>query len=153
MVIQDERSKVDNKRFLKRVQQYQQGQLGRDPEKIYYLEWHLADGSSQVDFLICSTYDHLSSKNNIFKWKKEGNPTSPLYNDKPQTLEHVLSSCKSALGNGRYTWRHNRVLDELVRFIKNYMKSEATISTQKFVEEYLLTTIKHQAISGQNLLG
>ena len=80
-------------------------------------------------------YIQLSSKNNLFKWKKESDPPSPLCNDKPQTMEHVLSSCKTALGNGRYTWRHNRILDKLVRFIKSYMKSEHTISTQKLVAD------------------
>ena len=88
--------------------------------------------SLRLSFLIRSMYDQLSSKNNLFKWKKESDPTCPLCNDKPQTLEHVLNSCKIALGNGRNTWRHNRILEELVRFIKNYMKSEPTISTQKF---------------------
>ena len=84
--------------------------------------------------------------------------TCPLCNDKPQTLEHILSSCKTALRNGRETWRHNRVLEELVKFIKNYMKSEPTISTQKFVSERSRIyagskqTIKHRAVLSQNLL-
>ncbi|GFS07036.1 polyprotein [Elysia marginata] len=34
-----------------------------------------------------------------------------------QTTEHVLSSCKVALSQGRYTWRHNRVLQELASVI------------------------------------
>ncbi|KAK3702668.1 hypothetical protein RRG08_042656 [Elysia crispata] len=33
------------------------------------------------------------------------------------TTEHVLSSCKIALSPGRYTWRHNRVLQELAAII------------------------------------
>ena len=63
------------------------------------------------------------------KKKEESDPTCLLCNNKPLTLEDVLSSF-----NRRYTWRHNGVLDELVRFIKNYMKSEPTISTQNFVQ-------------------
>ena len=102
--------------------------LGGDLAKVYYL----ADSSTKVEFLICLMYDQLSSKNNLFKWKKESNSTCPLCNDKPQTLEYVFSSCKAALGDGRYSWRYNRALNELVRFIKSYMKSE-TISTQKFI--------------------
>ena len=113
------------------------------------LERHLAVGSSQVEF---SNTLQLSSKNNLFKWKKESNPICPLCNDKPQTLERVLSSCKTALGNGRYTRRHNRGLEELIKFIKNYMKSEPTISTQIFVSEKgriyagSKQTIKHRAV-------
>ena len=34
-----------------------------------------------------------------------------------QTTGHVLSSCKIALSQGRYTWRHNRVLQELAAII------------------------------------
>ena len=83
----------------------------------------------QVQILHKIINDSLCAKNNLFKWNKESDHTCPLSNDKPQPLEHVLSSCKTALGNGRYTGRHNRVLEELVKFIKNYMKSEPIIST------------------------
>ncbi|KAK3789189.1 hypothetical protein RRG08_001580 [Elysia crispata] len=34
-----------------------------------------------------------------------------------QTTEHVLSSCKIAFSQGRYTWRHNRVPQELAAII------------------------------------
>ncbi|GFS21990.1 polyprotein [Elysia marginata] len=34
-----------------------------------------------------------------------------------QTTEHVLSSCKVALSQGRYTWRQNSVLQELASVI------------------------------------
>ena len=92
--------------------------LGGGTAKIDYLERHLANGSTKVEFLIRSTYDLLLSKSNLVKWKKESDPTCPLCNEKPQTLEHVLNSCKTALASGRYTWRHNSVLDELVRIIQ-----------------------------------
>ena len=111
----------------------------------------------RLSFLICYTYDQISSKNILFKWKKDSDPICSLCNDKPQTLEHVLSSCKTALGSGRYTLGHNRVLEELVKFIKNCMKSEPTISTLKFVSERdrinvgSMQTINYGATSGQNL--
>ena len=102
MVIHDVRSEVDHKRFLKGVQQSQQGQW-EDTLKMSITWndiWQMAP--LRLSFLICSTYNQLSSKNNLFKWKKESNPTCPLCSNKPQTLEHVLSSCKT-LGNGTYT--------------------------------------------------
>ncbi|GFN86204.1 reverse transcriptase [Plakobranchus ocellatus] len=43
-------------------------------------------------------------------------PTCPLCQGR-QTTEHVLSSCKVALSQGRYTWRHNRVLQEFASAI------------------------------------
>ena len=39
---------------------------------------------------------------------------------------HVLSSCKIALSQGRYTWRHNRVLQELAAIIST-AKGETTL--------------------------
>ena len=121
------------------------------------MERHLVDGSSQVEF--SNTLYVRPTFFNLFKWKKESDPTCPLCNDKPQTCEHVFCSCKIAFGNERYTWMHSRVLDELVRFIKNYMKTEPTISTHKFVSErdriYITSkqTIKHRLVPSQNLLG
>lgn len=69
--------------------------------------------SLRLSFLIQSTYDLLPSKSNLVKWKKEDDPTCLLCKDKPQTLEHVLSSFRAVLGYGRYIWRHNSVLDKL----------------------------------------
>ena len=106
----------------------------------------------RLSFLIRSMYNQLL-------FKKESDPTCHLCKDKPQTLEHVLNSCKAALGNGRYSWRHNRLLEEVVKFIKSCMKSESTISTKKFVSERgriygsSKQTIKYRAVPGQNLLG
>ena len=122
--------------------------LWGDRAKVFYLKRHMVDGFSQVRF---------SSKNNLFKWKKESDLTCPLCNHKPQTLEHVLSYSKTALGSGKYNWKHNRVLEELIKFIKDCMKSEPTISIQKFVSESVWIyagskqTIKHRAVLGQNL--
>ena len=91
--------------------------------------------------------------------KKESDPTCPLCNEKPQTLEHVLSSCKATLANRKYTWRHNSVLEELVRIIRNLMTPESNKSTQKFVTDggkiYVGSkkSTYHRAIPGKNLLG
>ena len=52
-------------------------------------------------------------------------PTCPLCQGR-QTTEHVLSSCKIALSQGRYTWRHNRVLKELAAII-SMAKGETTL--------------------------
>ncbi|GFN77647.1 polyprotein [Plakobranchus ocellatus] len=49
-----------------------------------------------------------------------------------QTTEHILSSCKVALSQGRYTWRHSRVLQELASAIstaKEEIHPSSTSST------------------------
>ena len=141
MVIQDVRNEADNKRFLKGVQQSQQGQWKKWEKTLqksitWNDIWQMAP--LRLSFLICSRYDQLSSKNNLFKWKKESDPLCPLCNDKPKTLEHVLNSCKATLGNGRYTWRHNRVLEELKK-----KKSTPNDEYENFVNAHLEAAAKY----------
>ncbi|GFS10779.1 reverse transcriptase [Elysia marginata] len=66
----------------------------------------------RTSFLIRSVHELLSSNANLVRWGKKDNPTCPLCHGR-QTTEHVLNSCKVALSQGRYTLRHNRVLQEL----------------------------------------
>ena len=153
MVIQEVRNKDDNKRLIKGVQQSQQDQWTSWeealPRSITWNDiWQMTP--LKLSFLIHSTYDQVPSKNNLVKWKKESDPTCPLCNEKPQTLEHVLNSCKTALANGRYTWRHNSVLDKLVRIIQNLMKPESNKGGKIYVGSKKSTY--HQAIPSQNLL-
>ncbi|GFN77150.1 reverse transcriptase [Plakobranchus ocellatus] len=61
-------------------------------------------------------YDLLPSNANLVRKGMKDDPTCSLCQGK-QTTEHVLSSCKVALSQGRYTWRHNRVLQELAMAI------------------------------------
>ncbi|GFO15296.1 reverse transcriptase [Plakobranchus ocellatus] len=70
----------------------------------------------RISFLIRSVYDLLPSNVNLVRWGKKDDPTCPLCKGR-QTTEHVLSSCKVALSQGRYTWRHNRVLQGLASVI------------------------------------
>ena len=162
VVIQDVGSEVDNKTFLKRVHQSQQGQWTNWEETLknsitWKGLWQMA--LLWLSFLKNSTYYQLTSKSNFRNLKKENGTFCPLCNDKPQALEHVLRFCKIALGKGRSTLRHNRVLEDLIKFIKNCMKSEPTISTQKtFIERGrtyagAMQTIKLRSVPSQNLLG
>ncbi|KAK3802302.1 hypothetical protein RRG08_066140 [Elysia crispata] len=83
----------------------------------------------RISFLIRSVYDLLPSNANLVRWGKKEDPTCPLCQGR-QTTEHVLSSCKIALSQGRYTWRHNRVLQELAAIIST-AKEETTLPKTK----------------------
>ncbi|GFO37031.1 reverse transcriptase [Plakobranchus ocellatus] len=85
----------------------------------------------RISFLIRSIYDLLPSNANLVLWGKKDDPICPLCQGR-QTAEHVLSSCKVALSQGRYTWRHNRVLQELASVIstaKGEIHPSSTSST------------------------
>lgn len=44
-------------------------------------------------------------------------------------LEHVLPACRVALGQGRYTWRHNKLLTELAA-VANVARLQANTITK-----------------------
>ncbi len=67
---------------------------------------------SRLSFIIRATYDVLPTPKNLNKWIGE-DPSCPLCQI-PATLRHILVGCKTSLSQGRYTWRHNQVLRQLV---------------------------------------
>ncbi|GFO47393.1 reverse transcriptase [Plakobranchus ocellatus] len=119
MIIDEIRNKKDSTRVQKAVQQPQQGQWTNWDTAIqrsltWNDIWHMAP--LRISFLIRSVYDLLPSNANLVRWGKKDDPTCPLCQGR-QSTEHVLSSCKVTLSQGRYTWRHNRVLQELASVI------------------------------------
>ena len=70
----------------------------------------------RIKFLIQGVYDVLPSPSNLCIWGKTETPTCPLCS-KIGTLEHILSSCSKALGEGRYRWRHDQVLKSIAEAI------------------------------------
>ncbi len=42
-------------------------------------------------------------------------------------MAHVLSGCPMALDQGRYTWRHDNVLNQVERFISQTIDSDVEI--------------------------
>ncbi|KAK3744418.1 hypothetical protein RRG08_000851 [Elysia crispata] len=128
MVINEMRLNEDSRRVQKAVQQPQQGQWtnwdNALQKSVTWNEiWHMAP--LRISFLISSVYDLLPSNANLVRWGKKEDPTCPLCQGR-QTTEHALSSCKIALSQGRYTWRHNRVLKELAAIIST-AKGETTL--------------------------
>ncbi|GFN82205.1 reverse transcriptase [Plakobranchus ocellatus] len=119
MIIDEIRNKEHSTRVQKAVQQPQQGQWTNWDTAIQRsLTWndirHMAP--LRISFLIRYVYDLLPSNANLVRWGKKEDPTCPLCRGR-QTTEHVLCLCKVALSQGRYTWRHNRVLQELASVI------------------------------------
>ena len=53
-------------------------------------------------------FNTLRTKDNLKQWGKVTN--DKYFCGKKQTLNHVLSSCKKFLEEGRYTYRHDNIL-------------------------------------------
>ena len=74
-------------------------------------------------FKLKSVYDVLPSPFNLCLWGLKEDSNCKLCG-KPANLEHVLSSCRTALAEGRYTWRHNMVLKEIAAGLKEARKTK-----------------------------
>ena len=68
-------------------------------------------------FLIRSIYDQLPSRDNLRRWGLTEDCKCELCGES-ETLHHVISNCKYALDNSRYTWRHNKILKEMMEATK-----------------------------------
>ena len=86
----------------------------------------------QLKFLLQSVYDVLPTQANLHRWNLTETADCSKCGRKG-TLEHVLSSCRSALADGRYTWRHNQVLREIAHTIETARKSKKRQGSSKQV--------------------
>ena len=77
----------------------------------------------KFSFLLRSVYNLLPSPANLCRWGLTRDPKCSLC-EKPGTLEHVLSSCSTALTQGRNRWRHDSVLRELADWLEKERKKE-----------------------------
>ena len=64
-----------------------------------------------MSFIRRAVYDVLPSPKNLHPWYGE-DPTCPLC-PAPATLRHIRTGCKTSRSQGRYTGRHNQVLQIL----------------------------------------
>ncbi|CAC5425696.1 unnamed protein product [Mytilus coruscus] len=85
-----------------------------------------------LSFLLRSVYDVLLSPSNLYTRGLIEDPTRTSCKNKPETLQHVLSSCPVALKDGRYTWRYDSVLKsvtsrfDIIRRKKRKVKKNTT---------------------------
>ena len=92
-----------------------------------------------LSFCLGATYDTLPSPSNLHRWHLSPETSCFLCKKNICTTAHVLGACKVALKQGRYTYRHDSVLEMVVLEFKLFLSSlstNITNSTQiKFVKE------------------
>ncbi|XP_039504261.1 uncharacterized protein LOC120460516 [Pimephales promelas] len=112
-LIQEEvRAEVEEARFSRVVGMSKQGAWTKWEQtagrKITWAELWKAE-PHHFKFLVQSVYDVLPSPANLFTWGLVDSPACQLC-QKRGSLEHILSCCPKALGDGRYRWRHDQIL-------------------------------------------
>ena len=77
----------------------------------------------KISFLLISVYYALPTPSNQTIWKLIEDPSCKLCG-KPANLDHVLSSCRTALKDGKHTWRHDQVLREMAAVLDTNVEEE-----------------------------
>ena len=128
-LLQEEvRTGVEERRLTKMVGCRQQGAWTKweqtERRKVSWADIWSTD-FSRTRFLLQMVYDTLPSPANLCLWGKKDTPKCPLCPG-IGTLQHILSGCKVALTEGRYRWRHDKVLESVAVIITD------AIQTSKF---------------------
>lgn len=90
-------------------------------QDIWSMEGH------RVKFLMCSVYDVLPTPSNLHTWGLAESPNCKLCG-KTANLEHVLSSCRLGLADGKFRWRHDKILAQLADGVEQARKKVKKIS-------------------------
>ncbi|KAI8506911.1 hypothetical protein Bbelb_153500 [Branchiostoma belcheri] len=136
-LVQDEiRAEEEEARHCRMVGMRKQGAWTRweqtEPRKVTWPELCRAE-PFRIKFLISSVYDVLPSPANLHIWGMAETPACPLCGRRG-TLEHILSCCPRALGEGRYRWRHDQVLRVLAAsFCKAIQSSKSQMPPKKSI--------------------
>ena len=80
-----------------------------------------------LSFLLKSVYDVLPSPTNLKTWGLSKSPDRKLCG-RPAILEHVLNLCRTALSDGRYRWRHDKVLSSIAVHLDQARRAQKTVS-------------------------
>ena len=82
--------------------------------------WDIPQGV--LKFAINAGVNTLPSLDNLKRWGKRVSDRCTFCGN-TETLAHILSNCSSALNQGRYTWRHNSVLNSIINLIRPFLKT------------------------------
>ena len=77
--------------------------------------------SGQLSFMLRASADCLPTPLNLRRWKYITDPKCKLCSLPTPTTLHILNNCQTALVQGRYTWRHDSVLKQIVQRFRNVL--------------------------------
>ena len=90
------------------------------------------------NFTIKYLNNSLPTRKNLHKWSLFNSPSCSFCLQQ-ETLQHIVSSCKSYLDNGRYTWRHNSVLLAIAKSLSSLQHCTLLADLPSFASPSLIT--------------
>ena len=92
-----------------------------------------------IYFCIGAIYNTLPAPSNLVRWNLSKDTRCPLCSKPSATIAHILGACKIALDQGRFTYRHDSVLEVFIRSVKDFLLTYKPAPCQrseiKFVPE------------------
>ena len=74
-----------------------------------------------TSFCLASPYDTLPSPANLKRWRITTETMCTLCSKDVFTTAHILGACKVSLQQGRYTFRHDTLLREVIEVLKTFI--------------------------------
>ena len=96
----------------------------------------MAMPANLISFCLASTYDTLLSPINLKRWRITTEAMCTLCSKDVCTTAHILGACKVALQQGRYTFRHDTVLHQVIEALQTFIsniKEAASISAKSSI--------------------
>ena len=90
------------------------------------------------NFTIKYSNNTLATRKTLCKWSLSSTSACSFY-FQSETLQHIVSSCKSFLEDGRYTWRHNSVLLHLANSLSSFKNTSLFADLPSFPSPSLVT--------------
>ena len=78
-----------------------------------------------VGFMLSAVYGTLLTPSLVSKWAEDEDGMCKLCLSSVGTIQHILSGCKLALGQGRYRWRHDKVLRQIMVQVEYHCTNRA----------------------------
>ena len=91
----------------------------------------LAMPRNLLSFCLGATYNVLPSPKNLKQWHLASESRCFLCHKNVCTIPHILGACKISLQQGRFTFRHDSVLQHLVLVLKSFLKNLPINTTKK----------------------
>ena len=85
-----------------------------------------------LSFCLGATYNVLPSPSNLKWWHLARESRCFLCHKDVCTIPHILGACKICLQQGRFTFRHDSILQYLVLVLKSFLKDLSNNTTKKY---------------------
>ena len=154
MVTGTVREMEEEKRKHKMVQLAKQGACTRweVPAKQLSHKDILETSTTSLKFLVKAVYDLLPTPVNKNAWF--GTDEKCLLCGEDSNLNHVLASCKVALSQGRYRWRHDQVLGEIAKLTaEKVLNSQSRPQTQQKLINFVRTGSNAKVVQSKSGAG